>query len=283
MPSFIRAAAVAAFAAVASAQFSNSTLPAAAAVAGWTYVGCELSTAAQGALVETSSFMTPQRCTLDCSAYEYALVNGQNCYCASTLNGTTPVAESACSTRCPGNSGSACGGAAPGAKRQAAGTVVSVYEKQAIVPAGEIYLTVINNIYVDYCPEAQALTTLTYCSTATLTGCGCKNATVATVPVTTTVYTCPLAGTTSVVTLTVPAGVTAGTVSAGVATVTASTTTVVAGVTSTVSACPGCATTAAATTVAVATATKAAYTGAANSMKVGSGLLAGAAVAAALL
>lgn len=287
MPSFFRTAALAAFAATASALVSNTTAPSASTVSGWEYVGCAISNAYTGSLIESSPlYMTVERCLLDCSAYQFARIHGADCFCASSTNGTTPVADAACNEPCPGNSAEACGGSvAASRRRQAAGTVISVYEKAAVVPAGDIYITVITNVYIDYSPVLQALTTVTYLSTVTLTGCGCTNPSTPTVPVTTTVYGCTLSGTSTVATLTVPSGVTCGTLTAGQSTVTVTAT----GSGSTSSACPGCASSviAGVTTTAVAatpTATKApVYTGAAAAHKAAGGLIAGAVAVAALL
>lgn len=330
MPSFIKTAAIAAFAGLAAAQYSNSTGPSAVSVAGWTYQGCAIATAATGSLIDSSPSMTVERCLLAASAYNYARIQGSNCYGASSVNGTTPVADNSCNTRCPGNAAEACGGSAASVKRQAAGTTVSVYARQMNIAAGVVYNTLITNIYVDYCPVCVGgTTTVGYCSMATVTACGCTSQVKPTIAMTTTVTTCSVQGTLTTLTLTVPTGVVPGTntgtvtapvtttvacstcPAASVATVGTAVVTVPAGsavVTSTY--CPGCAsgsgsvvstatavvvTPAAATpaatsngvvVVAASSTTKAApsvFTGAADSVKVGSGLLAGAMAVAALL
>lgn len=258
MPSFIKSAAIAAFAGVAAAQYSNGTAPAAVAVAGWTYQGCAIATAATGALIDSSPMMTVERCLNAAGAYNFARIQGANCYGASSTNGTSPVADLQCNTRCPGNQAEACGGSAAAVKRQAAGTTVSVYARQVQPAAGVIYNTLITNIYVDYCAAcAGGTTTVAYCSLATVTACGCASQTTPAIAMTTTTVTKG----SQTLTLTVPAGVTPGTATA--ATVTAAVTTVVACPTcpastatvgtstvtvpagsalTTVSYCPGCAT-----------------------------------------
>lgn len=227
MPSFIKSAAIAAFAGVAAAQYSNGTAPAAVAVAGWTYQGCAIATAATGALIDSSPMMTVERCLAAAGAYNYARIQGANCYGASSTNGTSSVADLSCNTRCPGNQAEACGGSAGAMKRQAAGTTVSVYARQVQPAAGVVYNTLITNIYVDYCSScAGGLTSIAYCSLATVTACGCASQTTPTIAMTTTTVTKTLSGSATTLTLTVPAGVTPGTATA--ATVTAAVTTVVA-------------------------------------------------------
>lgn len=235
--SFIRAAVVAGLAAVASAQFTNSSTtstsatssasPSASAlpasVPGWKYDGCAAPPSAAGfpgfALAESSPLMTIERCTADCATSRFAGVVGGSCYCSQALsNGTSFVADASCSTACPGNPKEACGGPLLASrKRQAAGSVLSLYENvAAVVPSGNIFITVNVAVYVTVCATCPGgLTTVTYTGTVTATGCGCATQTKPAIPCT-TVYAvcgCGPAGAASTVTLVVPTAVASSVVS----------------------------------------------------------------------
>jgi len=207
----------------ASATPSASAAPV-TVVPGWNYDGCAAPPSAAGfpgfALIETSAAMTVERCVLDCAASQFAGLSGGNCYCSAAIsNGTTFQPDSSCNTPCPGNPAEACGGAfVPTKKRQAAGVVLSLYEK-AIVPAGDIYVSVAVTVYVDV--NINGFTTVTYTGTVTATGCGCTDSPKPTIPmcaVTTVCSVCGPGGSPSTVTVTVPTAV-AASASAAAATV----------------------------------------------------------------
>jgi hypothetical protein len=145
--------ALSAFVSAAGVYSNSTTVPTPASVPGWKYDGCVSTySTASWDLVDTSDSLTIEHCLLDCSAYTFAAINGEDCYCGLSVNGTTVVDASSCHKPCPGDATEACGGiqgAPPIRRRQIlpGGPLYSLYEK-AVVPEGDIYISVITNVYV---------------------------------------------------------------------------------------------------------------------------------------
>jgi hypothetical protein len=177
----------------------------------WQFEGCASSpTDFSGFIqVDTSPAMTVERCMAAASAYAYAGIYGSICYASNVREvATSTVASGRCSFTCPGNPSQSCGGSSNGSpapsKRAAAGALLSLYSAVAVIPTGNIYISIFTTIYINVCSTGLCTSTLT--TSATLTGCGCATPSIPSVPKVTSVVACNACATPGLVTVTVPVG-----------------------------------------------------------------------------
>lgn len=87
---------------------SSTTTP-----SGWSYVGCTRDSSNRVlTLQSSSSSMTLQTCLSACAQQgaTYGGVEfGKECYCGKSLNGGSTLADSVCSSTCPGGGSTYCG------------------------------------------------------------------------------------------------------------------------------------------------------------------------------
>jgi hypothetical protein len=188
--------------------------------------------------------MTNTFCIIACRDYQYAGVQGDDCYCANELGGdvSTSTFPDSCTLPCPGNPLEACGGLLPVAGRRRDmspaisarqsggifGVVLSLFVDTAFAPAppvngngttiinGDVYNfgdTIINVdvfVYIELCDTCPfGFVTKTWTEEVSTVACGCPTEvlpTIECVTVTTVCTNCgPVPGT-STVTLTIPTG-----------------------------------------------------------------------------
>ncbi|EKD19659.1 uncharacterized protein L3040_001996 [Drepanopeziza brunnea f. sp. 'multigermtubi'] len=132
-------------------SYTNTTIISAPpAFKDWKYKGC-FSSVKSGfptfTLASEDRYMTTSICAGICGTKSYFGIFSTNCYCGTQLTDTVRVADSACSTPCPGDSRERCGG------------LLSLEDKRSIdhASSGEVLGKRINDNYLLVVYEKDAL------------------------------------------------------------------------------------------------------------------------------